>query len=194
VLAERATTLTVAGSVDDAVDIAYVVRTRVPSAFDGLWLATLPAAGAPCEDPAVSQRARSRSRPRRRSGPVRGHARLRTIRSRSRPTRTSAATGWPAHDDVAADRGALCFTGADARKTIEVPELAAAGPRWTTARAASSASQRRRDAGRARLAPATSPSRTIWTSGFVPRPARSPLVFDAVSLQRLAGARWRASC
>jgi len=47
VLAERATTLTVAGSVDDAVDIAYVVRTRVPSAFDGLWLATLPAAGAP---------------------------------------------------------------------------------------------------------------------------------------------------
>ena len=47
VIAEPATTLAVAGSVDDAADIAYVLRTRVPSAFDGLWLATLPAAGAP---------------------------------------------------------------------------------------------------------------------------------------------------
>ena len=47
VLAAPATTLAVAGSVDDAVDLAYVVRTRVASSFDGLWLATLPAIDAP---------------------------------------------------------------------------------------------------------------------------------------------------
>jgi hypothetical protein len=47
VLAEPVTTLAAAGSVDDAVDIAYVLRTRAPSSSDGLWLATLPAAGAP---------------------------------------------------------------------------------------------------------------------------------------------------
>jgi hypothetical protein len=44
VLAEAAIALAAAGSVDDAVDIAYVVRARAPSATDGLWLATLAAA------------------------------------------------------------------------------------------------------------------------------------------------------
>ena len=47
VLAESVTEVAAAGSVDDAVDIAYVVRSRVPSSSDGLWLATLPPAGAP---------------------------------------------------------------------------------------------------------------------------------------------------
>ena len=46
-LAEPVTALAAAGSVDDATDIAYVMRTRSPSAFDGLWFATLPPADAP---------------------------------------------------------------------------------------------------------------------------------------------------
>jgi hypothetical protein len=47
VLAEPVTSLAAAGSVDDATDIAYVMRTRSPSAFDGLWFATLPPVDAP---------------------------------------------------------------------------------------------------------------------------------------------------
>lgn len=82
----------------------------------------------------------------------------------------------------------VCFTGSDTRKTIDVPELAAL---WPVLEACARGFFRVSSGGEALTVVDSHLDATVENDLdvriFYRRPARSPLVFDAVYLRRLAG-------
>ena len=114
-------------------------------------------------------------------------ARARSVRDHHRRARQRRPAG-PAHDDVAADRGARLLHRRGRAQDIEVPELPAL---WPALEDCARGFYRVTAGGEALPVLDAHVDATVENDLdiklSVPRPARSPLVFDAVDLQRLAG-------